>query len=271
MLNLDASELRNLLLESRKQVTHLQIELEAASAGPSKSSSSPPPSSSARHHGLGLGLPNNHHLPSLQHAYDLKSLAEDPSDDPSLPEISLNEDPIYPLPNPTITIPSTDPGAYPNPHSDPIETLDPDLNPPTRKKRPASILGLKRIPSSIVSTTASLHSTISPLPLSSPSGSRNLTSPAPSRTVSPQPPSPSNPNGPSASTSTAYMPAGPKRRPSGINSSSTKVIEELQGEMLGAKAQLERTKNELRLAQRVIGQVSSRGAASEVRERGVGM
>ena len=44
-----------------------------------------------------------------------------------------------------------------------------------------------------------------------------------------------------------------------MNSSSTKVIEELQGEVMGTKAQLERTRNDLRLAQRLIGQVSPAG------------
>lgn len=257
VLNLDADQLRILLLQSRSVIADLKLELQSASsstAGPSHT---------------------QNHIPSSHHAYDLKSLAETPTLE-RFPEESLVYDlndreddqedaersarSSTPIPNLTINSPSSDPPSTAQPRDsseDRIETLEPDPEPePSRKKRPASILGLKRIPSSIVATTAALHA---------PSSTSNHP-PSPSRNVSSSsiPPSTLGSNSHSPSTSRPTSPGFPvmlstkTRKVSGVHTGSGRVIEELQTEVMGMKSGLERTKNDLRLSQRVIGQVSLR-------------
>ena len=283
---LDTAQLRNLLLQSRNVISKLKLELQGSSS--SSSSRHPTVPSSL---GPSSGTAGHHVLPSSHHAYDLKRLAETPTGEEhptglvydlndsdhdqagdDEPERSVRSS--TPIPNLTInsnSIPTDTSSMTRRFSEDRIETLDPELSrePPghaepdpdpepgvTRKKRPASILGLKRIPSSIVQTTAALHA---PSSASShpPSPSRNL-----SASSYPLGGPGSNSNGaPTPNTSRPTSPGFPvmlgskTRKVSGVGTSSGRVIEELQTEVMGVRAGLERTKNDLRLSQRVIGQV----------------
>lgn len=372
---LDVSQLRTLLLQSRGIIAGLKEELHTATTTTSTSSSTStskptllPSSRKPNSLASNSNSHNNPHahthtqssIPSSQHAYDLKSLAEtltptregfvdiggaeaefyslndevgnglgvqryqagdeeqtggntggntgeDRTTRSGTPIPSLNVDsgvgPTIHLPansavsNSTSTNTNISPSANPTPapyspnpyhgesqkqDQDAIETLEQEKGVSSKKKRPASILGLKRIPSSIVQTTAALHSGGSGMGVQggvggigggmrnfSAGGSNSVTSASANPNLSP------NPNATSASgsttpNSTSSRPPSPgltlaipsmlstktRRVSSGLTTPSGRMIEELQIEVVNQKSAGDRAREELRLSQRVIGQVS---------------
>jgi len=363
---LDIAQLRTLLLQSRGIIAGLKEELHTASSASATStttllpSSRKPNSLTSNTH----SKPNPHthaqnSIPSSQHAYDLKSLAETPTptregfvdiggaesgfyslndevgdgvggdghqgDNGEQTEGNTGEDrttrsgtpipslnvesgvgPTIHLPlNPSTTSPTSPsttatPTPYPSNLSrdsqkqdqDAIETLEQEKGVSSKKKRPASILGLKRIPSSIVQTTAALHSGGSGMGVQggvggigggmrnfSAGGSNSVTSASANPNLGP------NPNATSASGSTTPNSTSTSRPPSpgltlaipsmlstktrrvssGLTTPSGRMIEELQIEVVNQKSSGERAREELRLSQRVIGQVSL-GSSSQALE-----
>lgn len=357
---LDIAQLRTLLLQSRGIIAGLKEELHTASSASATSTTTLLPSSrkpnsltSNTHSNPKSHTYTQNSIPSSQHAYDLKSLAETPTptrtgfDDVGGAEsgfYSLNDEvgngvgvrryqagdeeqtggntgedrttrsgtPIPSLnvdsgvgpavhlpPNPSTstaspTSPSTTATAtvYPSNLSglsqkrdeDAIETLEQEKGVSSKKKRPASILGLKRIPSSIVQTTAALHSVGSGVGAGGigGGGGRNFSAGASTSSTS-QNPNPNlspNPNATSASGSTTPNSTSTSRPPSpgltlaipsmlstktrrvssGLTTPSGRMIEELQIEVVNQKSSGDRAREELRLSQRVIGQVSFRSS-----------
>jgi hypothetical protein len=302
---LDVSQLRTLLLQSRGIIAGLKEELHTATTtittttSTSSSSSSTLIPSSRKPNSLASNTNSHNHshthtqnsLPSSQHAYDLKSLAETPTPtragfdkDIDISRVgaesgfySLNDEvgngvgvqryqagdeeqtggntgedrttrsgtpipslnvesgvgPTIHLPlNPSTTSPTSpsttlNPNPYsPNPYhgesqkqdQDAIETLEQEKGVSSKKKRPASILGLKRIPSSIVQTTAALHSVGSGVGAGGigGGGGRNFSAGASisSTSQNPNPNLSPNPNATSASGSTTPNSTSTSRPPS---------------------------------------------------------
>lgn len=362
---LDVSQLRTLLLQSRGIIAGLKEELHTATTtittttSTSSSSSSTLIPSSKKPNSLASNTHSNpkshthtqNSIPSSQHAYDLKSLAETPTPTRTgfvdvggaesgfyslndevgdgvgvrryqagdeeqtggntggntgedrttrsgTPIPSLNVEsgvgPTIHLPlNPSTTSPTSPsttatPAPYPSNLSrdsqkqdqDAIETLEQEKGVSSEKKRPASILGLKRIPSSIVQTTAALHSVGSGVGAGGigGGGGRNFSAGASisSTSQNPNPNLSPNPNATSASGSTTPNSTSTSRPPSpgltlaipsmlstktrrvssGLTTPSGRMIEELQIEVVNQKSSGDRAREELRLSQRVIGQVS---------------
>jgi hypothetical protein len=348
---LDIAQLRALLLQSRGIIAGLKEDLHAATSSSSSPSVSKKPnslaSSSNSHNNPHAHTHTQNSIPSSQHAYDLKSLAETPTptregfvdigaaesgfyslndeagngvrgdghqgDDgeqvggntgedrttrSGTPIPSLNVEsgvgPTIHLPlNPSTTSPTSpsttlNPNPYsPNPYhgepqkqdQDAIETLEQERSTSSKKKRPASILGLKRIPSSIVQTTAALHSGGSGMGVQGGvvgigGGMRNFSAGGSTSSTNPNPNLSPNPNAPSVSGSTtpnstsrppspgltlaipAMLSTKTRRVSSGLTTPSGRMIEELQIEVVNQKAAGDRAREELRLSQRVIGQVS---------------
>nr|XP_019007424.1 uncharacterized protein I206_07876 [Kwoniella pini CBS 10737]OCF46205.1 hypothetical protein I206_07876 [Kwoniella pini CBS 10737] len=169
------------------------------------------------------------------------------------------------------------------PHSNPSFDLRSRAVTPARPTSAKLPDGRSRIPQAVVAGAAALHPTPPP---SSPAKSqasppsplsidrdRNLRSPflAPD---SPRAPSPLGPGAPSDSygrQSLSPSPAGFRRASSGTNeksSASTRVIDNLQTELINTKGHLERVKQEVRSAQRVIGSLTRQTEdLKETRER----
>ncbi|KAG7530611.1 hypothetical protein FFLO_04913 [Filobasidium floriforme] len=194
--------------------------------------------------------------------------------------------------SPTSPVTSLNPNAYsPNPYhgesqkqdQDAIETLEQEKTTSTKKKRPASILGLKRIPSSIVQTTAALHSGGSGIGVQGGAGvigggmrnfsagnSNSVTSQNPNPNLSPNPNTTSASGSTTPNSTTTSRPPSPgltlaipsmlstktRRVSSGLTTPSGRMIEELQIEVVNQKSSGDRAREELRLSQRVIGQLT---------------
>ncbi|WWC86491.1 uncharacterized protein L201_001368 [Kwoniella dendrophila CBS 6074] len=198
------------------------------------------------------------------------------------------DSPLDPEPPTSATTVNGKPRLNGLPHSNPSFDLRSRAVTPAR---PTSIKlpdGRSRIPQAVVAGAAALHPTPPPAspaksyvsppsPIDTP-GTRNLRSPflVPE---SPQPPSPygdtSTPlalnSGLSVDGRLSPSPAGFRRASGGPNdkaSASTRVIDSLQTELINTKGHLERVKQEVRSAQRVIGSLTRQTEdLKETRER----
>ncbi|KAK6905964.1 hypothetical protein I203_106799 [Kwoniella mangroviensis CBS 8507] len=172
------------------------------------------------------------------------------------------------------------------PHSNPSFDLRSRAVTPARPTSAKLPDGRSRIPQAVVAGSAALHPTPPPssparphvsLPstINLPDREKNLRSPflAPE---SPQPPSPYGGGRPSSSLGVGEgrlspSPAGFRRASGGPNdksSASTRVIDGLQTELINARGHLERVKQEVRSAQRVIGSLTRQTEdLKETRER----
>ncbi|WVQ61934.1 uncharacterized protein L199_000067 [Kwoniella botswanensis] len=173
------------------------------------------------------------------------------------------------------------------PHSNPSFDLRSRAVTPARPTGTKLPDGRSRIPQAVVAGSAALHPTPPPAsparphtsppsPINLPDREKNLRSPflAPE---SPQPPSPYGSGRPPSSLGVggesrlSPSPAGSRRASGGPNdksSASTRVIDGLQTELINTRGHLERVKQEVRSAQRVIGSLTRQTEdLKETRER----